>query len=35
MIKQNQIEDHLILLSYFCQALFLFVKHTVTWITRN
>ena len=35
MIKQNQLENHLVLLCHFCEALFLLLKHTVTWITWN
>ena len=29
MIKQNQLQNHLVLLCHFCEAPFLFVKHTV------
>ena len=35
MIKQNQLENHLVLLCHFCEAHFLLVKHTVTWISWN
>ena len=35
MIKQNQLENHLVLLYNFCEAPFLLVKHTVTWISWN
>ena len=35
MIKQNQLENHLVFLCHFCEAPFLLVKHTVTWITWN
>ena len=35
MIKQNQLEIHLILLCHFCETPFLLVKHTVTWISWN
>ena len=35
MIKQKQLENHLVLLCHFCEAPFLLVKHTVTWITWN
>ena len=34
-IKQNQLENHLVLLCHFCKSPFLLVKHTVTWITWN
>ena len=35
MIKQNQLENHLVLFCHFCEAPFLLVKHTVTWIYWN
>ena len=35
MIKQNQLENHLVLLCNFCEAHFLLVKRTVTWISWN
>ena len=35
IMKQNQLEDHLVLLCNFCEAPFLLVKPTVTWITWN
>ena len=35
MIKQNQLENHLVLLCHFCEAPFLLMKHTVTWISWN
>ena len=35
MIKQNQLENHLVFSCHFCEAPFLLVKHTVTWITWN
>ena len=35
MIKQNQLENHLVLLCHFCEAPVLLVKHTVTWISWN
>ena len=35
MIKQNQLENQLVLLCHFCEAPFLLVKHTVTWISWN
>ena len=35
MIKQNQLENHLVLLCHSCEAPFLLVKHTVTWISWN
>ena len=35
MIKQNQLENHWVSFCHFCEAPFLLVKHTVTWITWN
>ena len=35
MIKQNQLENHLVFSCHFCEAPFLLVKHRVTWITWN
>ena len=35
MIKQDQLDNHLVLLCHFCEAPLLLVKHTVTWISWN
>ena len=35
MIKQNQLENHLVLLCHFYEAPFLLMKHTMAWISWN
>ena len=35
MIKQKQLENHLVLSCHFCEAPFLLVKRPVTWISWN